>query len=228
METNENIIDYKEWTVPTSWNEVTLQQYEEIERLYADDDREKDIRDIVHILCCKEIDEVNALPIDFLEKIMELLSFVETKPIEKEPTNKVKIGGEMYVVNVENKLKVGEYVAADTAIKADKHNYAAILAILCRKENETYDSKFENEVLEERIKMWELMPITDVLPIINFFLRLYVVSQSTTLLCSQIREAIDHTRKNIETLHQNGEISRRCMKSQMKELRKLEKSINSI
>jgi hypothetical protein len=154
--------------------------------------------------------------------------FLQEKPEEKKPTNSVEINGERYTIHTENKLKVGEYVGADTAMKGDKHNYAAILAILCRKDGELYDSKFENEVLEDRIRMWEGVPVTDVLPLIGFFFELYITLQMPTLLSSKAMEAIDLTRKDIETLHQNGEISRRYMKSQMKKLRKLEKSINSI
>jgi hypothetical protein len=76
--------------------------------------------------------------------------------------------------------------------------------------------------------MWEGVPVTEILPLIGFFLQLYITLQMPTLLSSKAMEAIDLTRKDIETLHQNGEISKRYMKSQMKKLRKLEKSINSI
>lgn len=123
---------------------------------------------------------------------------------------------------------MGEYVAADTALKGDKHNYAAILAVLCRKDGEIYDSKFENEVLEDRIKMWEGAAVTEILPLIGFFFELYITLQMPTLLSSKAMEAIDLMRRDIETLQRNGEISKRYMKSAMKKLKKLEKSINSI
>lgn len=223
----DNNVDFGRWTTPKSWDEVTLGKFQEIERLY-DGDGKPGIRDIIAVLCGKSADEVNSLPLEFLGRIMEDISFIEDRPADKEPTNKVDVGGETYSVHTENKLRVGEYVAVDTAMKADRHNYAAILAILCRKENEVYDSRFENEVLGERIRMWEQVPVTDVLEVVDFFLQLYVVSQSPTLLSSQAREAIELTRRNIGTLRQNGEISRRSMKSAMKELKRLEKSISSI
>lgn len=226
---NEEVIkDFGEWRVPTCWEEVTLKQFQEIERYYEGKDKDFDVREVLHIFCDKSIDEINELPLDFLEEIMTHLLFLQTKPEEKKASNKVMVNGETYIIHTENKLKVGEYVATDTAMKGDKHNYAAILAILCRKECEIYDSKFENEVLEDRIKMWEGVPVTEILPLIGFFLQLYITLQMPTLLSSRAMEAIDLTRKDIETLHQNGEISRHYMKSQMKKLRKLEKSINSI
>ena len=224
----EEIIDLGQWVVPTKWEDVTLKQFQEIERFYEGKDKDFDVREVLHIFTNKGVDEINALPLEFLEEIMSKMVFLQEKPEEKKPTNSVEINGERYTIHTENKLKVGEYVGADTAMKGDKHNYAAILAILCRKDGELYDSKFENEVLEDRIRMWEGVPVTEILPLIGFFLQLYITLQMPTLLSSKVVEAIDHTRKDIETLQKNGEISKRFMKSQMKKLRKLEKSINSI
>ena len=223
---NDNTIDYGEWTVPTDWSQVTLKQYQEIERFYEDKDKQFDIREVLHIFCNRTMDEINALPAEFLETIMTHLVFLQTKPEDKEPRNWVEVNGERYTVHTENKLKVGEYIAADTAMKGDKHNYAAILAILCRKDGEVYDSRFENEVLEDRIKMWEQVPVVDVLPVVGFFLQLYITLQMPSLLSSKVREALDLTRRDIETLQKNGAISKRSMKSAMKKLKRLEQSIN--
>lgn len=225
---NDNTIDYGEWTVPTDWSQVTLKQYQEIERFYEDKDKQFDIREVLHIFCNRTMDEINALPAEFLETIMTHLVFLQTKPEDKEPRNWVEIKGERYTVHTENKLKVGEYIAADTAMKGDKHNYAAILAILFRKDGEVYDSRFENEVLEDRIKLWESVPVIDVLPVIGFFLQLYITLQMPSLLSSKVREALDLTRRDIETLQKNGAISKRSMKSAMKKLKRLEQSINTI
>ena len=224
----ENIIDLGSVTVPTSWNDITLKTFQEIERYYADTDKNFNVIDVLDILIDKDRDYIMSLPEEFLTHILEKLEFLQTKPEEKEPRNWVEIKGERYTVNTQNKLKVGEYVAADTAMKADKYNYAAILAILCRKDGEVYDSKFENEVLEDRIKMWESIPIMDVLPIVSFFLNLWLASQIPSRLSSSIREGIDLTRSNIESLAKNGEISRRSMKSLTKKLTKLEKYLDSI
>lgn len=224
----DNEINLGVWNVPRSWDEVTLKTYQEIERYYEDKDKQFDIRDVLHIFTNHSQDEINMLPMEYLEKIMGCLVFLEERPKEEEPRNWIEIDGERYVVHTENKLRTGEYIASDTAIKGDKHNYAAILAILCRKEGELYDSRFENEVLEDRIKLFEVQPITKVLPIIHFFMNCYIISMTPSLLSSKVEEAIDLTRKDIETSVTNGELSKRSMKSLMKRLRKLEKSISTI
>lgn len=224
----EEIIDLGQWVVPTKWEDITLKQFQEIERFYEDKDKDFDVREVLHIFTNKGIDEINALPLEFLEEIMSKMVFLQEKPEEKKPTNSVEINGERYTIHTENKLKVGEYVGADTAMKGDKHNYAAILAILCRKDGELYDSKFENEVLEDRIRMWEEVPVTDVLPLIGFFIQCYITLQMPTLLSSKAMEAIDLMRRDIENSVKSGELSKHSMKSVMKKLKKLEKSISTI
>ena len=228
MEDKEIIKDFGEYKVPVRWEDITLKQYMEIERYYADKEKKFDIRDVLHILTNKSLDEINELPMAFTEKILEKLSFLMDKPEEKEPSNKITINGEDYIINFQNKLKTGEYIAADTIIKDDPHNYAAILAILCRKDGEIYDSKFENEVIEDRIKLFEEQPVMNIFPLIAFFINCYMILEIPTLLSTEIREGINLMRRDIENSHQNGEISKRSMKSAMKKLKKLEKSINSI
>ena len=221
-------IDYGKWTVAKSWNELSLKQFQEIEKYYSEKDKKFDVRDVLELFTDHSRDEIDQLPIEFVERILGSLNWLYESPDWGEPKNYTEINGEKYIVNIQDKLKVGEFVAVDTAMKADRHNYAAILAILCRKEGELYDSKFENEVLTNRIEMWENVPVTKVMPIISFFMQCFMILQMPSQLSLEVREAINHTRNNIETLHQDGDLTKRSMKSAMKKLKKLEKSISSI
>ena len=225
---DKNIIDYGELNIPESWNDVTLKQYQEIEKYYENKDEDFDVLSVIDILIGKDKDYIKSLPMEFLDIILDKLSFLTVSPKTPEPSNKITIDKETYTIHFENQLKVGEYIAADSILKSDKHNYAALLAILCRKDGEAYDSKFENEVIEDRIKFWEKQPVTKVLNLITFFLQLANLLYLPTLLSSQVDEAINLTRNHIETSHKNGEISKRSMKSAMKKLAKLEKSIKNI
>lgn len=228
MNNEEVIKDFGKVNVPTSWSDITLDKYQKIEKYYEDKDIKFNVIDVLDILIDKDREYIEQLPSDFLDTILTHLMFLTTTPEVKEPSNKIKIDGEEYVINVHNKLRVGEYISVDTIFKDDKHNYAAILAVLCRKNGEIYDSHFENEVLEDRIKMFEKQPITKILPLISFFMECYAMFQMPTLLSSKIEEAISHTALHIENLHKNGEISKRSMKSAMKKLQKLQKSIKCI
>ena len=228
MGEKEVIKDFGKWICPTNWNEVTLKQFSEIERYYSDKDKKFNVIDVLHILCDKSIDEINALPISFSEKLLEKLSFLQDTPNWGEPTNKIEIDGTMYIINVMEKLKTGEYVAVDTILKSDPHNYAAIMAVLCRKEGEKYDSKFEAEEFEKRVEMFDKQPVTSIMRLVGFFLNLYMVLETPSLLSSEIREGISHIRRDIENSKKNGALSALSTKRLMKKLKKLEKSINSI
>lgn len=225
---NENVIDLGKWTTPRSWDGLTLKQFQDIERYYSDKDKKFDVREVLNLLTDHSIDEINNLPLDFVDKLLNELTWLHETPKFGEPTNKVEINGEKYIVNVQEKLKVGEYIAVDTIIKGDKYNYSGILAVLCRKEGEIYDSKFENEVVGERMKMWEKVPVVKVMPLISFFLSCWLLSQRNIQLSSMVEEAISLTQQDIENSHKNGDLSKHSMKSLMRKLKKLQKSIKSI
>lgn len=225
---DKNIIDYGELNIPESWNDVTLKQYQEIEKYYENKDEDFDVLSVIDILTGKDKDYIKSLPMEFLDMILEKLSFLTVSPQVPEPTNKITIDGETYTIHFENQLKVGEYIAADSILKNDRHNYAALLAILCRKDGELYNSHFENEVIEDRIKFWEKQPVTKVLNLITFFLQLANLLYLPTLLSSQVEEAISLTQQNIDNLRKNGEISAFSTKLLKRKLKKLRKSISTI
>ena len=229
MEEKDIIKDFGKWDVPSKWDDVTLKIYQDIERYYADkEEKQFDVRDVLHILTNRSIDEINELPSDFLDTILTHLLFLVTTPDVGEPSNKIKIDGEEYIINVMEKLKLGEYVAVDNAIKADKSDYASILAILCRKKGEVYDSKFEAETFEKRKEMFEKQPVTKILPLVGFFLNLYIVSERHSQLYSLVEEGINLTQQNIKSLENLGVSKRLSLNWQMRKLKKSLKSIKRI
>lgn len=219
-----NTIDYGKWNIPTSWDEITLKMFEDIERYYSDKDTKFDAREVLHIFTDKSIDEINELPIEVTEMLMNKLLFLQEKPKDVEASNKVKIDGEEYVINVMEKLKTGEYISIDTIMKGDKYDYGSILAVICRKEGEVYDSKFEAEVFEQRKEMWEKQPITKILPTLGFFLNLYVTLRIPTQLSLEVEAELNRIQKHIETSEKLGVFRRRYLNWRMKKLRKLLKS----
>lgn len=228
MENNEIIKDFGSINVPDGWDKITLKKYQEIEAFYQDRDDNFNLLDVIDIMIDKDKDYIQSLPAEFLDIILEKLSFMAEPPKVEQPTNKIEIDGETYIIHFENQLRVGEYIAADTVLKSDKHNYAALMAILCRKEGEAYDSKFENEVIEDRIKMFEKQPVLKIMGLVQFFFLLSNLSSLPTLLYSNIEEAISLTQQQLKSSLQSGTISRRSMKSAMKKLKKLQKSIKCI
>lgn len=224
----DNIIDYGSVTVPKSWNDITLEKYQRIERYYSDKGKEFNILDVLDIMIDKDKDWIMSLPNEFLDEILEKLAFLQMPPEDTKPSNNIEIDGERYIIHFENQLKVGELVAADALIKNDKHNYAAMLAILCRKDGELYDSKYENEIFEDRVKLFEKQPITKILPLIGFFMNSYITLKTISLLCTQVEEAANHILNSIETSEKLGGFKKQYLKWRMGRLQKQIKSISNM
>ena len=223
--------DFGEWKVPSSWDDLTLGKFQELERLYdgeEDKERKFDVRDVLDLMTDRTKDEINELPIEFTDMLLRKMYWLHEQPDFGKPSNKVTIDGETYTVHNENEMKFGEYVALDTAMKGDKHNYAAMLAILCRKDGEIFDAKFENEILPSRIEFWKNVSVMKVMPIVSFFLELSSMSLQVSQLSSEIQEGINHILKHIETSKQNGVFSALYTKWQVRKLKKLQKSIKNI
>lgn len=222
--------DFGEWNVPQSWDDLTLGKFQELERFYDGDDNERkfDVRDVLDLMTDRTKDEINELPIEFTDKLLRKMYWLHEQPNFGKPSNKITIDGVQYTVHNENEMKFGEYVALDTALKGDKHNYAAMLAILCRKEGEIFDAKFENEILPSRIEFWKNVSVMKVMPIVSFFLELSSMSLQVSQLSLEIQEGINHILKHIETSKQNGVFSALYTKWQVRKLKKLQKSIKNI
>lgn len=225
---NENIKDLGQWKVPSNWNEVTLKQFQDIQRLYSDKETSFDVRDVLHILTNHSKEEVNELPIEFTEKILSIVTFLQDEPTIGEPTNSIKVGKDTYTVNIQEKLTVGEYTAYSNIISSNETNFAGILAVLCRKEGEKYTLEFENEMVEQRMHMFEEVPMLDAMRVVSFFVEAYITYTMPTLLSSQIREAISLIRKDIETSRKNGDLSALSFLRLKTNLGKLEKSMRCI
>ena len=223
--------DFGEWKVPSSWDDLTLGKFQELERLYDTEDgneRKFDVRDVLDLMTDRTKDEINELPIEFTDSLLRKMYWLHEQPDFGKPSNKITVDGVQYTVHNENEMKFGEYVALDTALKGDKHNYAAMLAILCRKDGEIFDAKFENEVLPSRIEFWKNVSVMKVMPIVSFFLELSSMSLQVSQLSLEVQEGINHILKHIETSKRNGVFSALFTKWQMRKLRKLQKSIKNI
>ena len=225
---NENVIDLGKWTVPTKWEDVTLEMFQKIEKYYSDKDKNFDVREVLDIFTDHTRDEIDQLPINFTDKLLNELSFLKEQPDYGDASPKIEIDGEEYCINVMEKLKTGEYVAIDTILKSDPHDYISILAVLCRKNGEIYDSKFEAEVFEERQKLFAKQPVMKIMPLVSFFINCYIVRKMPSLLYSEVEEGLNLMEQNIESSRANGDLSALSTRRLMKKLKKLRKSIKSI
>lgn len=220
--------DLGEFNVPTQWEDITLQQLSELERYYEDKKDNLNILDLVSIFTNRDKAEIEQLPLEVTEKLLSTMAFLGQPIVEKEPTNKITIDGETFVVHNEKQLKTLEAISAQQVLTDDKYDYASLLAIVCRKEGEVYDSHFENEILPARREMWAKTPAVEVKGLISFFLKLWFLRNAPQNLFSQVDTRLDQYARDIESMRNAGDISKSSMRSAMKTLKKLRKSLNTI
>lgn len=198
---------------------MNLKQFSEISRLM--DKREEDnTLDILSIIYEIDKDKLRLLPTDTIKRMLQF-------DIPKvEPSNKLVINKEVFIINPLEKLKFGEYTDLDSL---DRFDYPSMLAIIMRKPNEVYDDDFIANKLDERVKMYEQLDIEEALKPLNFFLFLKEIQQR----CSQ---------KSLEELREQAELSLQHIRSSLKaggfkklgmiyakiRLKKLEKSLRCI
>lgn len=199
----------KNINIPTSWDEVTLKQFtsyiQKLEDLKKENEEELDKSKLVFesITSFSNLtkEELAQYPIDVVERIVEKMDFL-TKPLPTyEPKNKIIVNNEEYKINFFEKLKLQEYLDANQVIEKDKYNYALLLTILCRKNGEIYDDDFIANTLEDRQKMFEGLPVSKVMPLINFFLnylKIYKTSILLSTLADQGKEEIINYVKNMQ------------------------------
>lgn len=210
----ETIYDFGEWKIADKWEDVSLKKFTELMRL--NDNGINDVRDVIAILSDHTKDEINLLPIDFIESMMARLTFLNKAP-EVSNSNEIEIDGEVYFVNVMEKLKTGEFIDVNTAIQSDNLNYAAFLAILCRKKDEVYNDDFIANKMDERIETFNNQPITKILPVIGFFLNLYRISKTPSQnYINQVQEVTDQLLKDTEISLKHGGYKKLSLKQRMK------------
>lgn len=213
--------------IPTKWEEITLNKFIQLQSLYKDDYKPSFI-EIISVLSNVDEKELKEAPALIIEKITDKLEYL-SQPISNELNNKIIIDNETYQINYMEELKFGEYVDVNTVLDADRSNFPAILGIICRKEGETYNDDFIAKILPKRIEMFGNQPITNVYPLINFFLTLSQVSESNI---QQFSEKLkDHTNRTlthyINSL-ENGTGKKHFLNSPMRKLKRLQKSLKSI
>ena len=214
-------------TIPTSWEEITLNQFVKLQSLYSNENKPS-FNEIISVLTNIELNELNEYPYFIIEKLMDKLDYLSQEITDK-ASNKIEINGETYQINYLEHLKFGEYVDVNTVIDGDKNNFKAILAILCRKEGEIYNDDFIALELNKRMDMFDMQPITKVYPLINFFLTLSMTSEhNMKQYLENLKDLANHTVQHYINSLKSGLGRKRFLNWRMRKLQKLKKSLECI
>lgn len=212
--------------VPQSWDEITLNKYQKIHKAYIENEKPNSI-EILAIILDMEKEELEKMPATVVTNVYSRLTFLQDK-IDDTPSDRIEIDNEIYKVNTEEELKFGEFVDFNTILDEDPYNYAAMIAILCRKENEPYNDDFIANKFKERVEMFNNQPITKIIKIITFFLLCSVISKSNMeRYINQMVDMGNNILNNIESSIKSGDGNSYSTNLQ-KELETLRKQLNSI
>lgn len=153
----ETAYDFGSITVPTKWEEVTLQMLSdylalskekeealEKDKKQAERDKtempnEKDEKynitdkDLLKCFTDFDMDKYDVLPVELYNSIMSNFSFVLEDMPQWKPSNHLSYNGIEFTINTMEALKVKEYEDAEMILRNNIYDYPSLLAILCRK-----------------------------------------------------------------------------------------------
>lgn len=153
----ETAYDFGSITVPTKWDEVTLQMLSdylalskekedalERDKKQAERDKtempnEKDEKynitdkDLLKCFTDFDMDKYDVLPVELYNSIMSNFSFVLEDMPQWKPSKHLSYNGTEFVVNTMEALKVKEYEDAEMILRNNMYDYPSLLAVLCRK-----------------------------------------------------------------------------------------------
>lgn len=218
--------DFGNIKVPTKWEEVTLGQFEKIMKLTGGENNKRvDVISLLCILTGRDEDYINSLPASFVETLMAHLIFLNENPRTYDNTaSQIKIGNDLYSIHFLEELKFGEYVEVNESIKNDPLDYSTILAILCRKDGEAFDADYIANKFKLRKEMFQHQPVTEILPLISFFLKLFLLSRADSQGClTELESATNQLLQHTNSSANNGDGGKHSLSWRMRTTRKLKK-----
>ena len=221
----EVVKDFGKIKIPTKWEDVSLGQFEKIMKLTGGENKSVDVISLLSIMTGQDENYINSLPASFVETLMAHLIFLNDNPRTYDNTaSQIKIGDDFYSIHFLEELKFGEYVEVNESVKNDPLDYSSILAILCRKDGEAFDEDYVANKFKRRKEMFQEQPVTEILPLIGFFLKLFLVSKADsfhflTELESATNQLLMHTNSSVS----NGDGEKHSLSWRMRTTQKLKK-----
>ena len=173
----------REIHVPTAWNEITIKQQIEAEKIQNTQKHIKNMG-IMAAYTGIPLEELREAPVPSLLNVVEALSFIDT-PISTEPLFQFTYRGEEYnVSDTIIKQQWQDYVAAQTAIAEYEEDIwtqlSYLLAIMAKRSGETLN----NFDVNERALYMQGVDVETCQRVASFFLSNQKVSEYISVLSS--------------------------------------------
>lgn len=183
----------KEYSIPESWDDVTLGMFEGIVR--SKDEEGTELMKAMKLVCAVtgiELKYVMGMPIEDLGKILDVLKFSDT-PVPQEKKESIEIEGEEYFFrDVFDKMTSGEVYSIDLIAQnhGQKAEYALseFMCIFLRKKIDGKLEDFQAEFMERADLFRNNVKVVDVYQLVIFF------SDGETTLSKIIKDSLAVTK----------------------------------
>lgn len=177
--------------VPEGWDDIILGDYE---TWYHRDPKNGHERvELVADICKIESSVLKSYPIGVFNLIADTLAFA-FKADESTTSSSLTVNGVKYVVPIAEELTLAAWVDAEEAQKGNAV-LSNTLAITCLPVGETYDPA----KAEERQRMFASLKVSEVLPVLGFFLQYKKALDQRIAMFSRVAESATLFVKNTAT-----------------------------
>ena len=125
--------------VPDSWNEVTIEKFQEINSI--DNDNKNKSLEIISILTDRDVEEIRTYDMQSLNRIVEALGWCNELPEEKEFSKTLTVNGIEYTMVKMSSFSVGEWIDLEGYFENPIDNIHRILGVFFRDNDLPYDTE---------------------------------------------------------------------------------------
>lgn len=191
--------DDKQISIPQSWNDIRLGDYERWFRIEPKD-RLEQIK-LVASVCGIDADMLLNNPTQVFDTIVDIVRFV-FEEYEGEVLNHIDIDGLSYVISFTDELTLAEWVDIESVFESDSETRLSdILSILCRPNGEGYD----NKISESRKEVFRNLRMNEALPLLAFFLQQKERFRNVSNLYSEVKQQADQYLLLTRNFAENGD-----------------------
>ena len=229
-------------TIPERWEDMTLKQYMGLQDIITkSEDGSVNKYEVLAVLTDRSEDDILSFPIVIVDKLMSCLEYLNHHP-KYQPSDSTVIDGVEYTINYMEQMTVREYNDIEMISRNDPNNIAAYMAVMLRpvtktvekngkvwKENEPYTLEYSNRFFDDNYEKFLQAKITDLLPVIGFFLLKGIeYSQLSNgyiqAMKDQLEECVQLTLNSAKTTG----LKRWSMMRLTRDLKRLKKSLQEI
>lgn len=182
--------------VPEGWADIKLGTYETLRKMPQGNEGERIA--LIAAICGTTAEFLREAPVDVFNIVYDCIRFIFSN--EPLPVNNfIEIDGVKWIVKVEDKLSLGEWIDAEEAQKGDMP-LVGTLAVVCRPVGE----KYKPEISAEREAFFAELSAEDVRPLLGFFLHCKHVLELRISVYGKLAQIRETLPTNIRHLARHG------------------------